>query len=98
MEIRQKQPAEKLAYTFDFAPVIASTDTVSSIVSIAFTNCGVVAGSTGLTLSNNVMSGRMAQTTIQGGTDGESYYGTCKVIDSAGQQHELDGLLEVIEL
>jgi hypothetical protein len=94
----QKQPAEVLAFVFDFSAVIDASATVASISSITATNCNVVAGSANVTLSNNTLSGRKAQTTVTGGTHGESYKLTALVVDSQGQTHELDGFLEVIAL
>jgi hypothetical protein len=93
-----KQPAEVLAFTFDFSAVIDASATVASISSITAANCGVVDGSADVALSNNTLSGRQAQTTLTGGTHGESYKLTAVVVDSQGQTHELDGLVEVIEL
>lgn len=92
-----KQPTEVLAFVFDFSQVIDSSATVSSITSITATNCGVVAGSSNVSLSNNTLSGRKAQTTVTGGQHGESYKLRAIVVDSQGQTHELDGLVEVIE-
>jgi hypothetical protein len=98
LKILQKQPAEKLAFDFDFSAVIQNPEVVASIISIIAVTCGVVAGSAGVTLSNNTFGGRAAQTTVDGGTAAESYKLTCKITDSQGQKHELDGIVEVIEL
>lgn len=98
MQVLTKQPAEAVTFTFDFASVIATGGMVASITSIAIANCGAVSSSANATLSNNAMSGRQAQTRVTGGTHGESYKLTCLVVDSTGQTHELDGLVEVIEL
>lgn len=92
-----KQPAEVLAFVFDFSDVIDASATVASITSITIANCGIVAGSSNATLSNNTTSGRKAQTTVTGGQHGESYKLRAIVVDSQGQTHELDGLVEVIE-
>lgn len=98
MQTLTKQPAEVVLFNFDFAAVIASSASISSISSITNTNCGVVAGSTNISTSSNAFSGRIAQTLVSAGQHGESYKLTCRVVDSVGQTHELDGLIEVIEL
>lgn len=94
----QKQPAEELVYNFDFSDVIDSSASISTITSITPTNCGVVSGSSNVSTSSNAISGRKAQTKVAGGTHGESYKLTAIVVDSQGQTHELDGILEVIAL
>ena len=97
MQTLTKQPSEAVIFNFDFSAVIASSGSISSIVSIAVVNCGIVSGSSAATLSGNAFSGRIAQTLVSAGQHGETYKLTCKVTDGAGQTHEDDGLIEVVE-
>lgn len=97
IEVLEKQPGEKVVFDFDFSNDIAAGVTIASITSIVDANCGCVAGSSALTLSGNAFSGRVAQTTVTGGTHGESYKLTATVVDTAGQIFEHEGIIEVIE-
>lgn len=98
MQTLTKQPSESVLFNFDFSAVIASIGSISSIISITVLNCGIVSGSSAATLSGNAFSGRIAQTLVSAGQHGESYKLTCKVTDAAGQTHELDGIVEVVEV
>lgn len=98
-EAKQKQVSEELVYDFrfDYSGGIAAGASISSVDSIAAVNCGVVSGSSSVTVSGQTSSGRVAQAKVAGGTHGESYKLTAKVTDSTGQKHEVDGLLEVVD-
>lgn len=98
MQVLTKQPNEAVFFTFNFGAVIDAGDTVASIASMTISNCNVVSGSSLATIGSNAYEGRQAQTKVTGGTAGESYRLTCRVTDSVGQTHELDGIVEVIEL
>jgi hypothetical protein len=97
MESLTKQSYEKLAYDFEFADVMSTGEEIDSVVSVVWTACGVVTGASALTASTPTSSEQTAQSVVEGGTHGESYKGTAKVIGTTGQKYELEGLLEVID-
>lgn len=90
-----KQAYEERIFQFDFSGKMEATATISSIVSIISTNLGNVSGSTNVTVASAAASAQVAQALFSGGTSGETYQITAKVIDSDGQKLEADGLLRV---
>lgn len=91
-----KQEYEEPKFQFDFAGKMADGATLSSIVSVAFVNRGDVDGSDDITISGTTISGTYLQASYIGGTTGETYKITARVIDSEGQKLEMDGLLLVL--
>ena len=76
---------------------MATSATLSSAVSVASTNQGTVAGSANITISTITLSGQVLQALFIGGTSGEIYKVTAKVIDSDSQKLEMDGFLKVLD-
>lgn len=87
-----KQPGESRMYTMDFTPLLARDG--ESLVSAV-----VAAEPAGLTLDGTaVVSERMAQQRIAGGTAGMSYKVTFTVTTSLGNTLEGEGNLIVRDL
>lgn len=93
MQTLVKQSYEERLFSFDFSS--KSDGTISSIVSVVSSNQGNVDGSSNVTISSEAYSGLVVSAIFIGGTSGETYKLTCKVIASDGQKLELDGLLRV---
>lgn len=93
MQTLTKQTYEERVFSFDFSS--KSSGTISSIVSVVSLNQGNVSGSSNVTIASEVASGLVVSATFIGGTSGETYKITCKVLTSDGQKLELDGLLRV---
>lgn len=87
-----KQPAESRLFSMDFSALLASGETISSVSS-------VTALPSGLTLVNPaVAAGTRAQQRISGGTDKVAYKVTIRVVTSAGNTLEGEGILQVRDL
>lgn len=91
----QKQSYEERVFQFDFSGKMASDATISSVVSIVPTIEGYVPGSINITVASISAVGQLVQAIYRGGTSGEIYKITAKVVDSNGQRLELEGLLRV---
>lgn len=83
-----KRPGESRLYDFDFAGVMATGETISTVT-------GVTATPTGLTVGATSSSGTIAQVRLSGGTDRTIYELTCTVTTSASNTLELVGRLQV---
>jgi len=83
-----KQSYEERIFQFDFAALMSSSATLSSVVS-------VVSDGAGLTISSAGVSGTLCQALFAAGNTGTTYKITAKVIDSDGQKLELEGNLRV---
>lgn len=90
-----KQSYEERLFQFDFSGLMSASATISSIVSVASVSRGDVDGSSNITISGQTASEQLVQALFVGGTSGETYKITAKVVDSEGQKLELDGLLRV---
>lgn len=87
-----KRPGETRKYGADFKNLLDAGVTLVSIVSIASTPRGVVAGSTNLIVGAAIINGSVVEFPLSGGTHGEDYDLTVKVNDSAANTVE-DGVL-----
>jgi hypothetical protein len=90
-----KQAYEERIFQFDFSGKMDADATLASAVSVSVANQGYVDGSSALSVSAQSVSGTYLQAMFSGGTSGELYKITAKVIDSTGQKLELDGFLRV---
>jgi hypothetical protein len=90
-----KQSYEERIFTIDFSSKMASNATISSVVSLQSANLAFVTGSSNLTIAAITPAGQTVQALYQGGTSGELYQITCKILDSNSQRLEFDGLLKV---
>lgn len=95
MQTLTKQSYEERVFSFDFSGKMASDATISSVVSIVPTIEGYVTGSTNVTVASITTSGQIVQALYRGGTSGEVYKITAKIVDSNSQRLELDGYLRV---
>lgn len=93
-----KQPSEDRLYEMDFAALLASGETISSVSSITQSARGNVQGSTSLSIGTGSASGSNVRFRISGGTDGEDYKITVVVTTSQGNTLEGDGWLYVRDL
>ena len=90
-----KQSGEDRLFQYDFSEMMSATAAISSVVSIVPTNLGNVVGSTIISITTITFNGQVVQAMHTGGTNGETYKVTAKVLDSEGQRLELDGYLLV---
>lgn len=86
-----KQPSESRLYDFEFANLLASGVTLSSVQSLT-------ADSAGLTLGSATVSGTRVQVRIGAGTHGATYKLTCIAVDSQSNVLEAEGYLSVQDL
>lgn len=93
--MKTKQPTEQLIWEFDFS-LRLGTGTVASIVAATVTPLGLVTQVTALTIGAQDFAGQAVRLRLDGGTDGERYAVAVRVLDSAGQTHELDAEFAVI--
>jgi len=92
-----KQSTEDRLFQYDFSEAMAATATIASVVSIVPTNLGNIAGSSNISITTITFSGQVVQAMHIGGTDGETYKVTAKIVDSDGQRLEIDGYLAVLD-
>lgn len=92
----EKQPFEEVDLTFDFSNRgIADGVSIASVTSIT---AALVSGTGSLVVSGTVYSGLTASARFSGGTAGDRFKLTAKVVMSDGQKYECDGYLKVKEL
>ena len=92
----EKQPAESRLYQFDFADGMETAEEIASINSITFVNKGRVSGSSDITISGQaILTTKIVQCRIAGGTDHEEYQVTCLITTDLSNILELDGMLHV---
>lgn len=89
-----KRPAESRLYNLDFAELLATGETLLTIVSVA---ADTPDGATALTLSGTAISGTKVQVRIAGGTALYTYEITATVTTSDGNTLQDCGLPEVAE-
>lgn len=89
-EILTKQPGESRLYDIDFAPLLATGDTLSSVTSVATAQAGLTIGSPSLATPK-------VQVRISSGTDGTLYKLTAIVVTTNGDTLETDVFLRVEE-
>ena len=84
-----KQPTEQLVYEFDFSARLGAA-TIASIAAATVTAKGQVTQVTALTIGTQAFAGAAVRLRLDGGTDGELYLVTVRIVDSTAQTHELD--------
>lgn len=91
---QEKQPSEAITFDYDFTDALGEGATVQSITAVSF-----IARGNGSALVNQgqAVDGLHALVRWAGGTDGETYSTTVRVLDSDGDSHELDGEIVVID-
>jgi hypothetical protein len=88
-----KQAAEKRQYAMNFANLMATAETISSISSVTSELRGE--GTTDLTISSTAISGQTVVMWIAGGTKAHAYRIEVIITTSGGQILEGDGILKV---
>jgi len=83
-----KQPGDKLDYDIDFNEWLSSSDSLDSVD---------VTADTGITIVNSTIVGSVVKVWISGGTDGEIYKITVKVITVEGRIKEQEFKIKVKE-
>jgi hypothetical protein len=96
LEILRKQPTTDAVRNMDFTAVMG-TATISSISSAVAVNQGVISGSSDVTIGTTSIDGLLVQLPLSGGTHGEDYLITVKIVDSNTEDQEGDGILQVRE-
>lgn len=91
-----KQPSEALVWEWDFAA--KTGEAIQSIAAVTIAARGRVAEVAALTVGDQGFDGQRVRTRLEGGTDGESYHVTMRVVDVAGQTCELDAEFLVADL
>lgn len=89
-----KQPGEGQVFAYDFTTKLAG-QTIASITSVVSDPRGSGAN---MTQTAPAISGNEVKVLWVGGADGETYATTVKILDSAGQTHEIDGEIKVVNL
>lgn len=90
-----KQTWEERLLQFDFSDGMDAAGTIASVDSVTGASLGHVAGSVAVTISTVTYAGQVVQAKFAGGTSGETYKITARIVDSDGQRLELDGYLRV---
>lgn len=93
--MKTKQPIEQLIWEYDFSARLGA-GTVASIAAVTVTPLGLVAQIAALTIGAQEFAGQAVRVRLDGGTDGERYAVAVRILDSAGQTHELDAEFAVI--
>jgi len=88
-----KQPSEIRQFTMEFANLLSSGETISTISSISDEIRG--GGVSDLTVYNEAVSGTTVVFWVSGGTDGQTYRIEIVITTSNSQTLEGDGLLSV---
>lgn len=83
-----KQPAEALIWEWDFAA--KTGEAIQSIAAVTIAARGRVAEVAALAASDQGFDGQRVRVQLEGGTDGESYLVTVRIVDAGGQEAELD--------
>lgn len=91
-----KQPSEALIWEWDFAA--KTGEAIQSVAAVTIAARGRVAEVAPLTAGDQGFDGQRVRTRLEGGTDGESYHVTVRVVDVAGQHAELDAEFLVADL
>lgn len=96
-----KQPSESWLYDMDFAPRLATGETISAITQIKQekldTDTLVRSVTTDLTITGQAATGQVAQARIAGGTNGSVYVVTFIVGTTLNNVAEAEGLLIVAD-
>lgn len=102
MDLLEKQPTESRLYDMDFGPRLAAAEAVSSLTSVTQQevdqDTGARSPTTDLTISDQAISGQLAQARIAGGVNGKLYLVTFLVTTDLGNTVEAEGLLLVRDI
>ncbi len=93
LPVLAKQPSEERVFRMDFANKM--TTKLASVVSVSAVKQGRKTGSSSIAITDAALLGTAISMVISGGTDGEAYKVTGKVLDEGGNTLEADGLLLV---
>jgi phage gp36-like protein len=94
-----KQPSEKLTFVYDFSDDVDGATVTLTGTPVGGTPSSVARG-TGANITIDGVATVQANVVLvrwQGGVDGESYLTTVRMVDSAGDIHERDGEIYVVE-
>ena len=96
LQILVKQNWEERLWAFEFNEWLKAA-TVASVVNdtIIIAAAGKVTQTAALTADNIAISGQQVQAMFKGGTNGEEYHVTCRIVGSDSQRLELDGLVRI---
>ena len=95
LEELTKLPLENILYDMDFDNRMATGETISAITAHAFTNLGLVTGSTDITLATPTYLNNVVQIRISAGQEKESYKVTITITTNLGNTRIGNGLLRV---
>lgn len=87
-EIKTKQPSESRLYDIDFAPLLATGDTIGAVTSVTGTPSG-------LTIGSAAISSPLIQFRVSSGLDGILYKITAIITTTGGDTLETEGRLRV---
>lgn len=94
----EKAPFEKEQYSFDFAPIMASDETInSSPIAPVVSSLLSGGGTSDLTITDEQIDGQTVEFFIAGGTHARRYKITCRIYTSTGRKLELDGIIKIRE-
>lgn len=93
IDVIEKRVAESRVYTFNFAPKMAASETITAVV--ALTSVPTTTGPAALVLGSSVIASQQVQARISGGTNGGKYFQVCKVTTDAGNTLQCEGYLLV---
>jgi len=88
-----KQSSEILTFVMDFSNVLASDETITTIVSVLSELRG--GGTSNLTVSSGTIVGKTVSMVISGGTRAQTYRIEVIITSSGGSTIEGDGLLKI---
>lgn len=92
----QKQPGETRRFYMDFAEKLRGA-TIASVTSVGLAGLGRISGAAALSPGAATIDGDSVTFPLAGGTSGEVYKVTVKIVDSIGSVLEGDGALFVTE-
>ena len=89
-----KQPSESRLYTMEFAALLGSGETLSTVVSVTVDKATTPV----LAISGQVVSGSQLQFRLAGGLNGTKYKVTGVVTTSAGNTLEGEGIVQLEDI
>lgn len=94
LPVLEKQPREIRPFWVDFTPATEEAQIVS-IEAVDVANLARVSNSEDVVVESQEISGDSVRVVLSGGTDGEAYRVTARVVLSDGTKVENDGILQV---
>lgn len=92
-----KQPSEKQVFAIPFVNDLGS-ETIAEILGVIVNPRGLITEVAPLSVDQEDHDDQNVRLLLSGGTDGETYLVTARVRDGAGQEHEADGEIDIIDL